>query len=187
MKIIISGVLLLGCATTYASEPTIVFGLPIGGKLADPVRACSYTATGRTAVMPTCWIYSTSGGSASKRGQLHVHGQDKMPSWAAAASFDAVITRDGTLSEITVVSKPPSDATKIMESISARFGRPSHTDLHDPTKWAALWDTPTIRISLICNASDSCHTRLVSHEVAAAELKRVIERAKIDAARPISP
>ena len=188
MKIAVSLALisLLSTATpSRAAEPVAVLGLPLGGKLPTPVRQCKHELPKRAVTV--CWIYSSKGHGGNVSGGLRVPGQDDRPAWAAYAQFEAKFTRDGTLREFTVESDESHSFKTIVDSISARFGRPANPAPLPSYSGYASWDRQEIGISILCKKGGKCYTKFSSADLAADNRKRLQEVVKRNAARPIAP
>lgn len=188
---LLKSLFILGQLLTYvtgsvqASEAVTVLGLPLGGKMKPVPGNCRDFSPRKGGEQSICWIYSVRGDNGSKHSALHMPSADSRPSWAAYAEFEAEVSKDGTLNQFTVVSSAKT-ARDITDSISTRFGKPSYSVLKPSFEWSALWDSPEIEISTLCDFKN-CQTRFRSAKVAAAERAKQKERTKVDAARPISP
>lgn len=179
--------LLCSAGDSNAAEPITVLGLPLGGKITPPLKACRDLPPGKYMQQGTCWVYSTAGPKGGRSGELHIPGADSRPAWAAYADFRADVDQNGTLTQFTVISRDANQADEIINSISTRFGPPAHSNSNPPFKWYANWTRPEIGISFLCNIGNKCHTRFTSAEVASEERARLQKQMKLDAARPVSP
>jgi len=174
---------LLACAAN-AAETVTVLSLPLGGKIQPSLQNCKDAPPKRNA--PTCWIVSKKGYKGSRFGNLHLPESAALPAWAAYATFEASVDRDGVLTMFTVESGERYEPATIIDSISARFGRPGFSGPVGLFKANATWRRPEIEISMLCEET-RCFTHFRSGAEAAEGRRRGEEAVKREAARPIAP
>lgn len=170
-------------SNTYASEPLVVLGLPLGSQLAEMPKNCV-----KIGAIPKkiCWVDSPNIYKGTRTGMAALPAPDSRPRWAAYALFDLQVARDRTLDKIEVSTLPPTNRNDIVNSISSRFGHPTLLGPQGPTTYSATWDLPEIHVYLLCS-SDKCHVAFSSAKEHAELARQLAERSKIDAKRPISP
>lgn len=175
---------LLVVAAPAAAKEITVLGLPLGGKLTVPVSKCKDAPPKRDAGI--CWVYSRKwpGGVS---GGIHLPDDSSRPTWAAYAMFEASIAKDGTLTEFTVESSDSHSFKTIVDSISARFGRPSLPAPPPSYMGFASWGNSEIEITTFCKIIGPCYTKFVSAKITSDNRRRIQGVAQRDAARPIAP
>jgi hypothetical protein len=189
MKALPFFVSLLLCAhgAAAAVEPVTVLGLPLGGVVKPPVKACKDLQSSKYLEQSICWVYSNASFNGGRSGALHLPGADSRPAWAAYAEFEAEFKKNGMLTQLTVISRDSNQGGEIIDSISSRFGKPTSSSLSPPFRWYASWNRPEIGISVLCDLGRKCFTRFKSAELAGKEQALIKARVKVDAVRPVSP
>lgn len=179
--------LTLGSPHASASDPVLIFGLPVGGTLPSPPKACP-SSVNAIAERPLCWIEKPFRHGATTTGGVYLPNPESRPAWAAHATFDMTISGSNTLDVLAVRPASARDMTAIVASISERFGNPSHSTIYMRSGPAsAKWSAPGINIDLLCDRVDFC---LVEFRSARSWLDRERDLAaskKADAARPRTP
>jgi hypothetical protein len=174
-------------APVFAQPVTQIFDLPLGGKVKMPVRACRFDEIGSDNLRTICWVGPPSIFKGTRSGSIGLPGADKRPRWAAYATFEASIDKDGTLSEISVWSRSAVARNEIIASIESRFGLPSEASPASEVSASAAWHQKDVHIKMLCSPSIGCR---VSFSSAAAfeNLQRELrERRTKDAARAQAP
>ena len=180
----IVGLILCAGSPARAEEPVTVLGLPLGGKFKMPIRQCEIRELGKD-VRSLCWVdrpYVTGG---VRLGSISVPGADTRPKWAAFASFDAHVEKDGTLSKLGVQTFSDGAFDEIVSSISSRFGKPSDFST-GPTTKGATWNRQDIHIRMYCGYR-GCQVEFQSPAYYAQLQRELAARKAKDAARAISP
>ena len=188
MKKLILLVLIASAAHAAPANPADhvdIFGLPLGGKLKAPPRQCSMKEIG-TDVRSLCWISPQFTHKGWRTGSIIVPGANTRPAWAAHGSFDAAVTKDGTLGELRVSTYPASKFDEIQRSIALRFGPPTGASSVRREAKISKWTRADIRIELVCAPKIDCITTFTS-PARIAELERE-QKAQQDkeSARPLS-
>ena len=134
-----------------------------------------------------CWIskpfVAKDGG---KLGRVNLPSPDKLPEWAAYASFTASIAKNGVLTEISVQVDDGREKMAIADSIGKRFGLPISTTLQRTDLAKAEWSGEGIGVFQSCT-SRSCSVRFMS-SIALKEMADANAQARsVKAARPASP
>lgn len=170
---------LLICAATAGASELTVLGLPLGGKLEPTPKACR----SHNPEQHLCWVskpFTASNGA--QRGMVRLPTTDTLPIWAAHATFNLAIARNGELESIRAHTHSADEWPRIAESITARFGEPATT-----YKTTANWHHPEINITLHCSLSSGCSVEFESAAAYAERQRQIAERQKKDAARPLAP
>ena len=172
-----------GIAFATAAEPVLVIGVPIGGVLTKKIPVCpSNTDLSRD----ICWVGKPFVAKDGERlGTVHLPRPESLPAWAAYASFELTIAKDGQVRKIRVTAQPERERSAIFQSISARFGTPLVNKPNDGEYYSVAWDRPDIFIDLLCAAK--CYVSFQSRIDKDELLKELAERKKVDNARPVSP
>ena len=171
-----------------AQEGTTVLGQLIGGKIPAP-RICTMAEVGIENPKSVCWLGKPFvAKDGSRMGHLQLTNQDKMPKWAAFASFSVHVSKASVLEKLTVTVKVDSSATKheIATSITSRFGQPVVTTLNRSDMALADWTAHGIGVHLEC-VLDRCIASFSSADAMAKQAREHAELALKEAARPVAP
>lgn len=182
-----AALVLLGTSTPCAAHMT-VFGLPLGGKLAPALAVCPRDLDKAQAL---CWVERPVLTKEGHRvGTVHMPQADRIPLWAANASFEFTLLKNGVLDEISVSTVDAQDRLAIAKSIAARFGAPTYGSQAQAGGPTATWPRPDIHIEVQCGqrcrvdfrspGAQARRDRPPSTDVPA-------RRPASDAARPLSP
>jgi hypothetical protein len=171
---------------THAAGPVTVLGLPVGGKITMPIRECAVREIG-TNVRSLCWVDAPSTFKGSSYGMVSVPGSDHRPRWAAYATFNVWVARDGTLETFDVRTTGANDFVEILNSISGRFGQSEREPRAGSAIMSADWTRKDIHITLRCTKVSGCVTSFTSAAKHAEHLSEVAARKAKDGARPLSP
>lgn len=169
---------------SLAEESVQVFGLPLGGKLKNPV-ICPFN-TDKSKVL--CWIGKPFVSNNGDRfGTVHLPNPDSRPLWAAYASFDVSVAKTGELKSIRAKTFKSSDRTAIANSIASRFGLPDDTTLGQSVGHA-IWSRSGVHIEVLCGSEqDICMATFRSPSAQAEHDEALTEARRKDKARPKSP
>lgn len=159
-----------------------IFGLPLGGKFATPPKMCPSNSD---AAKAPCWVEKPRVSSYGTSGVLHMPNPSSRPKWAEYITLDAYIGRNLTL--LSLKTESNHGRTEIIDSISARFGRPIRDNIRPNGISSAEWDRSDIRITMLCDRGGRCFIDFMSDELREANARETASRAAIDAARPRSP
>ncbi len=135
---------------------------------------------------PICWIESNKDYEGNRFGSLHLPESATLPAWAAYATFEANVDRNGMLTMFTVESHQDYEPATIIDWISARFGAPIFFGPVGLFKAHVRWERPQIEISVLCEAT-RCFTHFRSGAEAAEGRRRAEDALKREAARPHTP
>lgn len=183
MRYLLSSIALAIASTASAAttEPIIVFGVPIGGALKTIPKLCPFdTDKAKT----PCWVdrpYQHRDGSQA--GALHLPNAENRPKWAAYATFEVQITRQGVVDKLSAKVHSTRNLTEIQESIVGRFG-PSTTSTNSPKVISQTWARPDVHVKLLCSPGDFCAVELSSLAYRARYEREMEQRRATDAARP---
>lgn len=181
-RLSLAAVLLVG-VSAYADAPTMVLGLPLGGKVALNMKICP-SNTDKT--KEVCWISKPFVGKSGDRlGYIHLPNPDSRPDWAAYGMFQMGVGKDGELKTLTVESSGNNEKHAIANSITSRFGLPKETTLPRDGYSFASWAGKNIYVHLEC--ASRCFTTFRSPNAQAEVEQRTAEYRKKQAARPVSP
>lgn len=186
-KIALLACLLSISLASMAAEPITIFGLPLGGKLKTMPKVCPFSKIGDHNYRVLCWvdspfIYKPTG---SRLGTLQLPNEDELPKWAAYASFEATVSKEGNLDILKVKSSNGKSFGDIENSIHARFG--PATKISKTAYSSATWDRPEIWIDVLCDNKELCMVEFKSPIAKADYDKEMAERAKKEARRAVSP
>lgn len=167
----------------YADPPTMVLGVPLGGKISPNMKICPLNTDKAKEV---CWISKPfTGKSGGRLGYIHFPNQDAFPAWAVHAMFTIEVGKDGEINTLTVESFGSNEKHTIANSITSRFGLPKETTLPRDDYAFASWTGKNIYIRLEC--ASKCSTTFRSPSAQAEVEQRAAEYRKKQAARPASP
>lgn len=175
-KIFISLCFALLSAASVAGG-TQVLGIPFGEKLPYSPANCPFNTDKATKI---CWIDTPMRyRNGDRTGYVHVPGADSRPLWAAHPSFKLSLTKDQTITQITVYTDG-MESSEIAHSISTRFGLPVSSN-----QYGKNWKHKEANIEMLCKL-DKCWTTF-SLPPTDAELAEAAQRLKQQKPRPISP
>lgn len=170
-------------AAAAAAPVTAVLGVPVGGKLSATPKTCANTSAGGVDVGAICWVSQPQKYGKWKSGMVAIPGADKRPRWAAYATFDMRLSRDGTVESLKAKTHSAYDAPEIVRSISSRFGAPNESRA---APMSATWVRPDIYINMLCS-TEWCMVEFMSAASYGEWQADLVERRKVDAARSIAP
>lgn len=178
---------LVAVGATVSAAPISVLGLTLGGPIKPSARPC-IPANGGTEGKLLCWVDRPDVRSdGSKVGMLHVPGSDTRPKWAAHVTFDAQVSRAGTLDILKIRTFGAKDGQDILASISSRFGTPFEHLPETQQFTRAKWRSPDAFIDMICKSSEGCMVEFRSAEEHTRLERELTARKAKDSARPIAP
>lgn len=162
------------------SEPVKVFGMPLGGLPAVPLKICPQGQKSPN----ICWVdkpfVSTDG---SRLGTISMPSKN-VPEWAAYNEFRLMLSRKGTIESIEVRIADRCDINTIASSIATRFGQPTQNSMQLQEVFkTANWELPEIFIHLEV-AGPNCFASFQTPEARAAHLA-YLQSQKIN--RPATP
>lgn len=161
-----------------------VFGLPLGGKMPGPIKACPFNTDHAKAI---CWLGKPSISAKGTWGSAYLPNANERPPWAEFVSFSLGLSPSGVLQNIGVTTHDSTERVAISRSISARFGDPQVLlPLTDPSGSSLAWDTPKVHVRMICWPA-KCTLSFVTPELHADGQRHIEERRRTDAAKPRSP
>lgn len=193
-------------ASTHAAQSdrgVVVLGVPLGERFTAS-RHCE-TSELMEAKKSPCWV-----GNPMRLNDgrfvagVSLPGKDAMPAWAAHATFEVLLSRvaesktlsvrgptySGAIDALKVnVQRAISSKTgsKIIDSISSRFGPPSVAKA--PSMLERIdWHTSDLDISVECiRQRDECNVRFETAASAALARARSAQREEVEAKRPKAP
>jgi hypothetical protein len=146
------------CGPAGAAEPLRVLGLPLGEKLASPVKQCPASEIHGQAPM-LCWTGRVSIDKYVRKGTVRMRTKEPLPHWAAHATISARVERDGTLSGLTVETSGPGGYRAIKDALSAQFDLPASQDALSAPKPQATWNASGLSVKLACAGRCQVHYR----------------------------
>ena len=163
------------------SEPVKVFGLPLGGTPARPLKICPQDLDNRPSV---CWIDKPFvGKDGSRFGSVSVPNKD-LPQWAAYKMMKMTLTPKGRIASLTVKLDERCDVNGIASSIAARFDKATVDRLHPPALIKiATWELKDIFIHLEMAGSHCSISFRTPEDIA--EQRAYNDSQKVS--RPLSP
>ena len=162
------------------SEPVKVFGVPVGGAPAKPLKICPQDLDSPI----LCWSGKPSvSKDGSRYGSVSVP-ENALPQWAAYKMMKMALTPKGHIAFLNVQLGEHCDVNGIAASVTARFGRPTDNRLQPPELIKiATWEQKDIFIHL-SQAGSSCSISFRTPEDIA-EQRAHNESQKVN--RPVSP
>ncbi|RSZ47490.1 MULTISPECIES: hypothetical protein [unclassified Variovorax] len=129
-----------------AQEQFQIFGLPLGAKMPNAVKACAPNLKTSNTV---CWLDRPSIDKDKKQTGRALLPDDKSPGWAGRGEVRLTITSTGILENVRIGRMPIGDESVIRSSIERRFGGPSDSGNY-PSGSYARWAKAEADIKLIC-------------------------------------
>lgn len=170
-SVLLAGSMFL-CSAAFAEE-RMVFGLPLGAKLAKAPAQCPSDPAKRDAL---CWAVKPnkdkSGGFAGLASLPDSH----LPRWAAGHLPQVHVDKAGRLRAIRYESNARMwrDQDEIVQSISQRFGAPVRFKTADVASFT--WEKSWARIEFACVERD-CFLSLISDaEMQARDSAKPVQR-----------
>lgn len=162
------------------AEPVKVFGVPLGGSPAKPLKICPQDRDSPD----ICWVgkpFVSKDGS--RLGTISMPTKN-VPEWAAYNEFKLDLSRKGTIEAIEVRIADRCDINTIAASIATRFGQPTKNTLQPEEIFkTATWELKDIFIHLTL-ANTRCSASFRTPEDIAAQ-RAYWESKKVN--RPATP
>jgi len=163
------------------SEVVKVFGLPLGGPPAKPLKICPENFDDRTNL---CWVdkpFVSKDGS--RLGYVSMQEKD-LPDWVAYKMIQMQLTPKGTIASLTAELRKDCDINKVASSVAARFGKPTEDHLQpQEILKTATWELKDIFIHMTL-AGSHCSVSFRTPEDIAAQ-RAYWESKKVN--RPATP
>lgn len=176
------------CASQSWAAPanqgeTLVFGLPLGGKLDEPIPQCKKTKEPPYTVSALCQRDKEWRGKDGSRSIGVQIPDDALPAWAGLGYADLSISPSGLLTKIEL-SGSFTDADDMRRSISLRFGPPTHdfSSYKSPAAW--VWVHADIVITTYGTARGCCNAVFEMRSEYESRIQRVEEERR---RRPATP
>lgn len=182
---LLAGLLLCTAGAAHAAEPVVVLGLPLGGKLKQPIPQCrGNKASVSTICQSGPQILTT---SLAREVVLYAPGTDQRPKWAADVGFNAWIGKDRVLRSFEVRTHRDDAFVEILNSITGRFGQSQKESRPGATVETAEWVRSDIHIRLLCAPRTGCNTTFTSAAQYARDQRDLAARRAKDAMRSPAP
>lgn len=181
-KVLLAAAVSAAATTVMAQSAKPLLGVPFGDSL--KLSICPFNTDG---VKKPCWVgksffYQPTG---STSGMVHLPGADQRPAWAAYASFNLTLDKDGRVQHLRAEVADGKERHKIADSISLRFGTPFKNELALRQLASASWRSPEGTVEMLCG--DKCWVDFRTPKAQAERDAELAERARKEAARPSAP
>jgi hypothetical protein len=163
----------------------IVLGLPLGGKLKQPIPQCRGNKADTPTICQSGPPMLTTG--LAREVTLYVPGADQRPKWAADVGFNTWIGKDGSLRSFEVRTYRDDAFVEILNSITGRFGQSQKESRPGATIQTAEWGRSDIYIRLLCAPRTGCNTTFISPAQYASDQRDLAARRAKDAMRSPAP
>lgn len=166
---------------TAAQQVTLFDRFHLGAKL-TLTKVCP--SNWDEGVKELCWLEKPKNYGGERSGSVEFPNKGTLPKWAEFAPV-GILVRGDMLARVELHIHPGEQLT-VIQSITARFGKPEHLSLSDPSAQWAIWERPDITINFSCGTG-KCWLFFTSAEESARNARYQADLKQRDQARPKTP
>lgn len=147
-----------------------IFGVPLGGHLSKSISVCktSNIGDGKT----QCFVDKLASFKDGTRSGTLQASETSLPVWAAYSSIKVSLAKNGSVASLAI-SQDRANLADVIDSISARFGQPTHSVGLNTKIPIIEWDRPDVFISVTQWGDRCCEVGFWTPAAIAAQRKYV--------------